>query len=70
METRKTLNRRAVLAGGAAILSAPMILRASRASAQAASFKIGFVNPATGPLAGFGEADQYIMAGGWTVGLG
>lgn len=61
MKSRNLMNRRAVLAGGASLLSAPMILRASRASAQAASFKIGFVNPATGPLAGFGEADQYIM---------
>ncbi|MCB1337631.1 MAG: ABC transporter substrate-binding protein [Maritimibacter sp.] len=43
------------------MLAAPMILKASRASAQGASFKIGFVNPSTGPLAGFGEADQYIM---------
>ena len=56
-----TMNRRAVLAGGASLLAAPAILKASRASAQAASFKIGFVNPATGPLAPFGEADQYIM---------
>ncbi len=61
MTNRTQLNRRALLAGGVSLLSAPMILRASRASAQAKTFKIGFVNPATGPLAGFGEADQYIM---------
>ena len=61
MKTFKTMNRRAVLAGGASLLAAPAILTASRASAQSAKFTIGFVNPATGPLAGFGEADQYIM---------
>lgn len=60
--TRTTkMDRRAVLAGAATFLATPMILKASRASAQAATFKIGFVNPATGPLAGFGEADQYII---------
>lgn len=59
--TKHFMNRRAVLAGGASLLAAPAILTASRASAQSATFKIGFVNPATGPLAGFGEADQYIM---------
>lgn len=61
MKNLHMMNRRMVLAGGASLLAAPVILRASRASAQAATFKIGFVNPATGPLAGFGEADQYII---------
>ena len=61
MKKRYTMNRRNLLTGGASMLAAPMILKASRASAQGASFKIGFVNPSTGPLAGFGEADQYIM---------
>lgn len=59
--TKVNLNRRAVLAGGASVLATPMILKASRASAQSKSFKIGFVNPATGPLAGFGESDQYVI---------
>lgn len=61
MKKLQVMNRRSVLTGGASMLAAPMILKASRASAQGASFKIGFVNPATGPLAGFGEADEYIM---------
>ena len=56
-----SLDRRTVLRSGAAFLAAPAILTATRASAQSAKFKIGFVNPATGPLAGFGESDQYIM---------
>lgn len=63
MKTLNGLSRRAVLAGGASLLAAPAILTASRASARGASFKIGFVNPATGPLAPFGEADNYIMDG-------
>lgn len=57
----KGITRRHVLRGGAAALAAPAILRASRASAQGASFKIGFVSPQTGPLAGFGEADDFIV---------
>ncbi len=61
MKSFKTMNRRAVLAGGASLLAAPAILTATRASAQGKTFKIGLVNPATGPLAGFGEADQFIM---------
>ncbi len=61
MRKTNTMNRRAVLAGGSALLAAPAILKASRASAQSNKFTIGFVNPATGPLAPFGEADQYIM---------
>lgn len=61
MKNNSHMNRRSLLAGGASMLAAPIILKASRASAQANSFKIGFVNPATGPLAGFGESDQYIM---------
>ncbi|MEZ5660814.1 MAG: ABC transporter substrate-binding protein [Burkholderiaceae bacterium] len=56
-------NRRTVLKGASAIIAAPAILRHSRASAQDATFRIGFVNPRTGPLAGFGEADEYILKG-------
>ena len=58
---KASISRRRVLKGGAAVLAMPAILKVSRASAQAPTFKIGYVNPSTGPLAGFGEADQYIM---------
>jgi len=60
---KKTISRRGLLQGGTAMLAAPMILKVSRASAQSATFKIGFVSPQTGPLAGFGEADQFIIDG-------
>lgn len=63
MLRRKAMDRRAVLRGGAALLAAPAILKASRASAQSAKFTIGLVNPATGPLAPFGEADSFIIDG-------
>jgi branched-chain amino acid transport system substrate-binding protein len=63
MLKRKTMDRRTVLRGGAALLAAPAILKASRASAQSAKFTIGLVNPATGPLAPFGEADNFIIDG-------
>lgn len=57
------MNRRKLLQGGTAALATPMILKASRASAQSATFKIGYVSPKTGPLAGFAEADDYILKG-------
>ena len=63
MKRHNTLTRRSVLRGGTALLAAPALLRASRASAQSASFKIGFVSPQTGPLAVFGEADSFILEG-------
>lgn len=57
------LNRRQVLRGAGALLAAPAILRATRASAQDAVFKIGYVSPNTGPIAGFAEADAFILDG-------
>lgn len=61
MTIHSKISRRNLIKGGAATLAAPMILIASRASAQAASFKIGYVSPQTGPLAGFGESDAYTL---------
>ncbi|MEZ5651595.1 MAG: ABC transporter substrate-binding protein [Burkholderiaceae bacterium] len=63
MTNTRFTHRRSVLKGASALVAAPAILRHSRASAQGATFKIGFVNPRTGPLAGFGEADEYILKG-------
>lgn len=63
---RNTLGRptrRGFLAGTAAAISAPAILRGTRAYAQDKTLKIGFVSPNTGPLAGFAEADEYILQG-------
>ncbi|PTX03488.1 ABC transporter substrate-binding protein [Pararhodobacter aggregans] len=56
-----TLNRRHFLTGTSALLAAPAILRATRAYAQTPTIKVGHVSPRTGPLAGFAEADDYIL---------
>lgn len=58
-----TPTRRSVLGGLAASVAAPAILRSTRAYAQSPTIKVGFVTPSTGPLAGFAEADDYIIAG-------
>lgn len=55
-----TPSRRAVLQGigvGAAALATPMVARAQ----SAGTIKIGFVTPATGPLALFGETDGFAV---------
>lgn len=57
------LNRRAFLAAATTALAAPVVLRHSRAYAQTPTLKIGHVSPRTGPLAGFAEADDYILEG-------
>ena len=58
-----TISRRKLMAGAATAVAAPAILRASRAFADDGTFKIGLVSPTTGPLAGFGEAQDWIIAG-------
>lgn len=55
------MNRRLFLAGASALLAAPAILRNTRAYAQTPTLKVGHVSPRTGPLAGFAEADDYIL---------
>lgn len=55
--------RRSVLRGIAGGLAAPAILTSTRAYAQSPTIKVGFVTPSTGPLAGFAEADDYILEG-------
>jgi branched-chain amino acid transport system substrate-binding protein len=60
---KRQTTRRQVLGGLAAGIAAPAILRSSRAYAQSPTLKVGFVTPSTGPLAGFAEADDYILAG-------
>ncbi|MEL6582829.1 MAG: ABC transporter substrate-binding protein [Pseudomonadota bacterium] len=56
-------SRRSFLAATGAALAAPAILRGTRAYAQNKMLKVGFVSPKTGPLAGFAEADDYILEG-------
>ncbi len=62
--THFTTNRRTVIRGLAAIgLAAPAILRGRSAFAQDRTIKVGHVSPRTGPLAGFAEADEYVLEG-------
>ena len=58
---KKVLNRRTLIKSGAAAIAAPALFNANSASAQAKVIKIGHVSPRTGPLAGFGEADTFIL---------
>ncbi len=60
---KTTPNRRHVLGGLAATVAAPAILTSSRAYAQTPTIKVGHVSPRTGPLAGFAEADDYVLEG-------
>ena len=55
------LSRRTLIKSGAAAIAMPVLLGANSASAQAKVIKIGHVSPRTGPLAGFGEADTFIL---------
>ena len=55
-------DRRTVLktgaAGGAAVVAGSLFMPAVHAQA---STKIGYVTPATGPLAAFAEADEFVL---------
>ncbi len=44
-------------------MAVPALLSANRALAQDGVFKIGLVAPTTGPLAGFGAAQDWIIVG-------
>ncbi len=57
----RTISRRNLVKGGLGAAVAPALLRVLPAQAQSAVIKIGHVSPKTGPLAGFGEADGFIL---------
>lgn len=61
--TLKHPSRRRFLRGATAALAAPTLLSATRAYAANPTLRIGHVSPRTGPLAGFAEADDYVLAG-------
>src|SRR4051812_37392751 len=61
MKASNRINRRTLIKSGAAVMAAPALLGANSASAQTKVIKIGHVSPKTGPLAGFGEADEFIL---------
>lgn len=56
-------NRRQVIGGLTATLATPALLTASRAYAQNPTIRVGHVSPRTGPLAGFAEADDFVLEG-------
>src|SRR5436190_1361139 len=55
------ISRRTVMSAGLGAMAAPAVLRAIPANAQSRVIKIGHVSPKSGPLAGFGEADTFIL---------
>src|SRR3979411_427215 len=57
----RPLSRRTLVKVGIGAVAAPAVLRVIPANAQSRAIKIGHVSPRTGPLAGFGEADTFIL---------
>lgn len=60
---KTNLSRRQFLGSAATIVAAPAILKYTRAYAADPVVKIGHVSPRTGPLAGFAEADDFVLKG-------
>ena len=61
MTEREKLSRRTLVKASLGAIAAPTVLRVIPAEAQSQVIKIGHVSPKTGPLAGFGEADGFIL---------
>jgi branched-chain amino acid transport system substrate-binding protein len=61
MIEKNTISRRTLVKTGLGAIAAPAVFGAMPAQAQTATIKIGHVSPRTGPLAGFGEADSFIL---------
>jgi len=59
----KKITRRHFLGGLAATAAAPAILKHTRAYAADPVIRVGHVSPRTGPLAGFAEADDFVLKG-------
>jgi branched-chain amino acid transport system substrate-binding protein len=57
---QKSISRRTLVKTGLGALAAPALVNIP-ARAQSNIIKIGHVSPRTGPLAGFGEADGFIL---------
>src|ERR1700726_565610 len=57
----RPLSRRTLVKAGLGVVAAPAVLRVIPANAQSRAIRIGHVSPKTGPLAGFGEADAFIL---------
>src|ERR1700741_1230717 len=61
LASSKGVSRRTLVMSGLGAGAAPAVLRVVPAHAQSRAIKIGHVSPRTGPLAGFGEADTFIL---------
>ena len=61
MTEKTTISRRTLVKTGLGALAAPAVLSVAPALAASDTIKIGYVSPKTGPLAGFGEADSFIL---------
>jgi branched-chain amino acid transport system substrate-binding protein len=61
MTDKTKISRRTLVKAGFGAVAAPAVLRVLPAEAQSQVIKIGHVSPKTGPLAGFGEADGFIL---------
>ena len=61
MNDRRMISRRTLVKSGLGAIAVPAVLRVLPAEAQSQVIKIGHVSPRTGPLAGFGEADGFIL---------
>lgn len=59
----QSTNRRTILKGIGAAIAAPAVLRYTRAYAANPVIRVGHVSPQTGPLAGFAEADEFVLKG-------
>lgn len=57
------ISRRTFMRAAGTALAAPAILHMTRAYAATPTIKVGHVSPTTGPLAGFAEANDYILKG-------
>jgi branched-chain amino acid transport system substrate-binding protein len=55
------ISRRTLVKAGIGAVAAPAILHMGTALAASDTIKVGYVSPKTGPLAGFGEADGFII---------
>jgi branched-chain amino acid transport system substrate-binding protein len=62
---RRTLSRRGLLraSAGAAVAGGVAAWPIGRSPGADREIKLGFVSPRTGPLAGFGEADEFVIGG-------
>jgi branched-chain amino acid transport system substrate-binding protein len=57
------MHRRTVIKGLTTLIAAPAVLRFTQAYADNPVIKVGHVSPVTGPLAGFAEANDYVLDG-------